>query len=486
MLTRTSRGLRTARTGYAYQPPACCTYHRRRAACTLYVPASRAVRTAYRGTTGDCYSRDDQPRNASKNQFGEIRVNQGCCCCSFWHSTPAVKSVRSLLQLSNPSAPEPGSTKSIRTISSTLEPGCVRSFPAAWSRPVRAQRAPLRRCDIAVTLSGGLGWRINGLACSLSSLSRHVLQKQPGTCVFVHAGLIRPTTSSLAEAVGLNVTKILDSYASDVLAYELESNDRSTRKAIQNATEHCTRSGGVVGTLFLAIMQRQRHAKFQDKARYSFASMFRHIWLAFRMALEHEMLSGSTLRLIVRARLDHIYSAPLNWPLIERMTAPTPDLPAGRLLIGQPAKHYALASRHGVPHRFRCVMNDQFAVGPPQLVGAYASVFPDYFDFRRVIPMGRNDMVGHTNERILVSHLHYRGAGAAFGSFPLKAHIDFMGCGDSHKFLKRIDPSSRQSVTPPGPSGASLPRDELLRRCKLKSSSRGCARVLGKPPSQPT
>ena len=32
-LTRTSRGLRTVRTGYAYQPPACCTYQRRRAAC---------------------------------------------------------------------------------------------------------------------------------------------------------------------------------------------------------------------------------------------------------------------------------------------------------------------------------------------------------------------------------------------------------------------------------------------------------------------
>jgi|TARA_B110001469_G_scaffold123822_1_gene136432 hypothetical protein len=122
-------------------------------------------------------------------------------------------------------------------------------------------------------------------------------------------------------------------------------------------------------------------------------------------------------------------------------------------------------------------MNDQFAVGPPQLVGAYASVFPDYFDFRRVIPLGRNDLVGHTNERILVSHLHYRGAGAAFASFPLKAHIDFLGCGDSHQFLKRIDSSSRQS-------GAGVPRDELLRRCKLvKGSSRGCARVLGKPSS---
>ena len=32
-LTRTPRGLRWVRTGYAYQPPALCTYRTRRAAC---------------------------------------------------------------------------------------------------------------------------------------------------------------------------------------------------------------------------------------------------------------------------------------------------------------------------------------------------------------------------------------------------------------------------------------------------------------------
>ena len=39
VLTRTPRGLRTARTGHAYQPPACRTYQRRRAAC----PAERTT-----------------------------------------------------------------------------------------------------------------------------------------------------------------------------------------------------------------------------------------------------------------------------------------------------------------------------------------------------------------------------------------------------------------------------------------------------------
>ena len=43
-LTCTPRGLRTVRTGYTYQPAACCTYQRRRAACPW---APRTVRTPY-------------------------------------------------------------------------------------------------------------------------------------------------------------------------------------------------------------------------------------------------------------------------------------------------------------------------------------------------------------------------------------------------------------------------------------------------------
>ena len=56
-LTRTPRA--SVRTGCAYQPPACCTYQKRRAAgappyvrCTR-TSLRRALRTAYRGTTGE-------------------------------------------------------------------------------------------------------------------------------------------------------------------------------------------------------------------------------------------------------------------------------------------------------------------------------------------------------------------------------------------------------------------------------------------------
>ena len=69
VLTRTSRSLNTVRTGYAYHPPACCTYRRRGAACpwaprtvrapARYVRRTRTrtslgctIRTAHRVTTG--------------------------------------------------------------------------------------------------------------------------------------------------------------------------------------------------------------------------------------------------------------------------------------------------------------------------------------------------------------------------------------------------------------------------------------------------
>ena len=51
VLTRTSRSLRTERMGYACQPPACCTYQRRRAAWPGEA-LLRAVRPTYRGPTG--------------------------------------------------------------------------------------------------------------------------------------------------------------------------------------------------------------------------------------------------------------------------------------------------------------------------------------------------------------------------------------------------------------------------------------------------
>ena len=48
VLTRASRSLRAVRMGYAYQPPACCTYRRRRAARPEAQRTARVPASAYR------------------------------------------------------------------------------------------------------------------------------------------------------------------------------------------------------------------------------------------------------------------------------------------------------------------------------------------------------------------------------------------------------------------------------------------------------
>ena len=62
VLTRTSRSLRAVRMGYAYQPPACCTYRRRRAARPEAQRTARVPASAYRGTTGDAAPSRPQAR----------------------------------------------------------------------------------------------------------------------------------------------------------------------------------------------------------------------------------------------------------------------------------------------------------------------------------------------------------------------------------------------------------------------------------------
>ena len=89
-LARAPRAYRTARTGYAYRPPACCTYRRRRAACPqgptcctywVRVPASGVpcvpcsmVSTA--GTSGDGAVKEPGP-NPRPNPEPKPKPNPG-------------------------------------------------------------------------------------------------------------------------------------------------------------------------------------------------------------------------------------------------------------------------------------------------------------------------------------------------------------------------------------------------------------------------
>ena len=94
MLTSTVCSLRAVRTGYAYQPPACCTYRRHRAAAApqyvhrTCISLGRAVRTAYRGTAmapqaaaGGRHGELHQVGPGGRQHWQVTRVSMGVCVC---------------------------------------------------------------------------------------------------------------------------------------------------------------------------------------------------------------------------------------------------------------------------------------------------------------------------------------------------------------------------------------------------------------------
>ena len=79
-LTRSPRGLRRARTGYSHQPPAYCTYQRRRAACP------KAPCTA-------CTGYASQPRACTVRTLAAD--GPPACLHPRWHALSAARSTRS-------------------------------------------------------------------------------------------------------------------------------------------------------------------------------------------------------------------------------------------------------------------------------------------------------------------------------------------------------------------------------------------------------
>jgi len=146
------------------------------------------------------------------------------------------------------------------------------------------------------------------------------------------------------------------------------------------------------------------------RMKHSTGPMYRHLFLAHDMVrtTEHDM--KCSYKYVFRVRPD-VGGNPFDWnPLLE-------TLKQGKLLVG--AKTGLLDKRrHGVSHRHRCVVDDQFAIGTPEQMYAYSSVYPDFSDFAKYLPLYRADFGGHTNERIMTAHLHYRGLGDAFEEFP--------------------------------------------------------------------
>jgi len=157
----------------------------------------------------------------------------------------------------------------------------------------------------------------------------------------------------------------------------------------------------------------------------------RHLWLAHRLARQLEAAqilklgpSRGKLHYIVRARVDHHFEMPApsvaaagrpktstnndNWWSVVAHEDESSSVKYGPfqdgdlLLIGAAAPLYDKRVS-GVPVNLRCGVDDQFALGAPHVMDAYASLFPDLNDdFVKLLLLHRNDANGHTNERMMV------------------------------------------------------------------------------------
>merc|ERR1719356_2271899 len=126
---------------------------------------------------------------------------------------------------------------------------------------------------------------------------------------------------------------------------------------------------------------------------------------------------------VVRTRPDIKFDSVIDWFHVEQRLVDVP------LLIG--AQTLLFKQRNsGVAVPDRCIVDDQFAVGTMDAVGAYSTVLPDLQDFARFVQFSRPDLNGHTNERLLTAHLHYRGVN--FTDIPLNWRLHATKEKDPH------------------------------------------------------
>ena len=340
-------------------------------------PASweEAVKLRLDNASGDCYSPGDRPRANAGVDMHVNRIDVGGCCCAFWHVD----------------------ARSLRPANAT-PPACSQVF--AKSRAA-AVRPAARDCDYVLALSGHVNPRLMGsLPCVFGTLEKNVLG--PRVCVVVVAAVDSGVAAGLAD--------FLDSKPY-VVDWALEHVDPETRDKINGYVEDCNR--GAIDRYWRELEARHQGHAHRDKAHTSTVAMFRKVWLAHAMA---RGLPGPGPKLIARGRIDGSFTDRLDWEAVLRRTD-------GKRILAYDAAPQLFSQRtQGVPDRKSCIIDDQFAVGPPELMDGYASVFPDFEDFARTLLITRMDQVGHANERILVQHLHYRGVEWARASTVQRIH----------------------------------------------------------------
>jgi len=235
----------------------------------------------------------------------------------------------------------------------------------------------------------------------LSSLRRMgFFEKHPSACVFAHLTVTFEKWTHTRSQYPHAQAQLRMEFQALVGRHEhialIEVELPHKEAAVQAAIRECT--GGYSERL--SSLLRSTHATF-DRALRSQLPMFRHIWLAHRLARR----AANGLQYVVRARidLDFMYGVDHWWTHVVAAAA------RGAIMTGSATAEKYEGRRTGVPEKVRCMTDDTFAAGPTALMDGYASVFPDYAAYLRVAPWWRIDFGGHFNERTLTSHLHYRG-----------------------------------------------------------------------------
>jgi hypothetical protein len=224
--------------------------------------------------------------------------------------------------------------------------------------------------------------------------------------VFMHLGSERmghfDTSDTLAASYPPYVMKIVV--------------EKKTDTQIDKDITDCT--SGMVTSLFTELDNRYKaYGGLRDHARNSAGQMYRRMFLAHDMVRTAETELKCNYEYILRARPDFTGST-FDWHSV------LAKLKQGQLLVGEPRVKFDLKAS-AVSHRHRCVVEDQLAIGTPEQMYAYAAVYTDFHDLAKYLPLYRADFRGHTNERTMAAHLHYRGLGDAFTTFPHDLKIDY-------------------------------------------------------------
>ena len=338
------------------------------------------------------------------------------CCCAFWNVEPARQHV-----LNTP-------------------PACKAAF--LWKRAARNDEAPASStldahvgpapCRFVVAISGNVSSQVAPrLACALRRVQRAFeLNARNGTC---GVGFF-----SVAAEHAKHVERELRN-ASWLVDYQLEIDDHATRERINRAEEGCAGHKDLTVASVRAVFSKRTwarsHSATKPRRLFGIASlrdMHRKVWLAHLMARKL-----AAAELIVRARVDGHWDSPsgraFQWhQALRDLRAPAGMSPGLNVHVRASGWKYDLSLWGAVA----CAVNDQFAVGTPEAMDGYSSLYPDWGDSVRTLLLHRR--VDGSNEYPLRWHLHYRGVRpGSFLSFPfgfvLNKSVLHRGCDEDEE-----------------------------------------------------